>query len=337
MFKLTPKFASAKPMYKVLLSEAIHESGIRLLESKAEVFICPEPSEEAIGSRISDVDALIIRTAGKVTREMMQQAGRLKVISRTGGGLNNIDIEAATDNKIVVCGVKGPQDRLVAEHTVALMGALAKQFFYLNAQVRQGNFASRKEYRPAGMAGKRVGLIGLGRIGRIVADICTRAFHMEVWAYDPYVKPETLGSEDLVLKDDMAAVIRTADFLSLHVPVTENTRGLLGSAEFELMKPGAFFINTSRGEIVQEAALVDALKSKKIAGAGLDVFEKEPPDVANPLFDLENVIATPHSAALTQEAVALLAKGSAENVLSVLQGKKPSYSPNWDKLKSKID
>jgi D-3-phosphoglycerate dehydrogenase len=103
------------------------------------------------------------------------------------------------------------------------------------------------------------------------------------------------------------------------------------------MKPGAFFINTSRGEIVQEAALVDALKSKKIAGAGLDVFEKEPPDVANPLFDLENVIATPHSAALTQEAVALLAKGSAENVLSVLQGKKPSYSPNWDKLKSKID
>jgi D-3-phosphoglycerate dehydrogenase len=216
------------------------------------------------------------------------------------------------------------------------MGALAKQFFYLNAQVRKGNFASRKEYRPAGLSGKRVGLIGLGRIGRIVADICARAFHMEVWAYDPYVKPENLAAEDIVLKEDMSAVIRTADFLSLHVPVTENTGGLMGSAEFELMKPGAFFINTSRGEIVQEAALVDALKSKKIAGAGLDVFEKEPPDVANPLFGLENLIATPHSAALTQEAVALLAKGSAENVLRVLQGKKPSYSPNWDKVKAKI-
>ena len=306
-----------------------------MLENEAEVIVCPEPTEEAIGSLINDVDGLIIRTAGKVTREIIKKAGRLKVISRTGGGLNNVDIEAATDFNIVVCGVKGPQDRMVAEHTLALMGALTKQFFYLDAQVRKGNFASRKEYRPAGLSGKRIGLIGLGRIGRIVADICARAFQMEVWAYDPFVTPETLGSEDIVLKADMAAVIRTADFLSLHVPLTEDTAGLMGSAEFDLMKPTAFVINTSRGEVVQEAALVAALKSKKIAGAGLDVFETEPPDAANPLFDLENVIATPHSAALTKEAVALLAQGSAENVLRVLQGKAPTYSPNWDTLRAK--
>jgi D-3-phosphoglycerate dehydrogenase len=336
MFKLTPHSANAEPMSKVLLSEAIHESGTRLLESKAEVIVCPEPSEEAIADLISDVDALVIRTAGKVTREMIKKAGRLKVISRTGGGLNNVDIEAATDYNIVVCGVKGPQDRMVAEHTVALMGALAKQFFYLNAQVRKGNFASRKEYRPAGLASKRVGLIGLGRIGRIVADICARPFHMEVWAYDPFVTAETLASDDIVLKKNITEVIRTADFLSLHVPLTEQTRGLMGRAQFELMKSGAFFINTSRGEVVQENALVDALKGKKIAGAGLDVFETEPPDAANPLFDLDNVIATPHSAALTKEAVALLAAGSAENVLRVLQGKKPSYSPNWDEVQAKI-
>jgi D-3-phosphoglycerate dehydrogenase len=270
-----------------------------------------------------------------VTREIIERAGRLKVISRTGGGLNNVDIDAATDHSVVVCGVKGPQDRMVAEHTVAFMGALTKQFYYLNAQVRKGNFASRKEYRPAGLAGKRIGLIGLGRIGRIVADICFQAFHMEVWAYDPYLTPETLGSGDIVLKDDMAKVIRTADFLSLHVPLTDNTTGLLGKAELDLMKPGAFVINTSRGEVVQEAALVEALKSKKIAGAGLDVFEKEPPDTDNPLFDLENVILTPHSAALTKEAVALLAIGSAENALRVLEGKKPSYSPNWDKIQER--
>jgi D-3-phosphoglycerate dehydrogenase len=141
------------------------------------------------------------------------------------------------------------------------MGALAKQFFYLNAQVLKGNFASRKEYRPAGLSGKQVGLIGLGRIGRIVADICARAFDMQVWAYDPFITPETLGSDDIVLKADMAEVIRAADFLSLHVPLTEDTKGLMGSAQFELMKPGAFLINTSRGEVVQEAALADALKN----------------------------------------------------------------------------
>jgi D-3-phosphoglycerate dehydrogenase len=158
---------------------------------------------------------------------------------------------------------------------------------------------------------------------------------MEVWAYDPYLTPETLDSEDIVLKDDMAEVIRTADFLSLHVPLTENTTGLLGKAELDLIKPGAFVINTSRGEVVQEAALVEALKSKKIAGAGLDVFEKEPPDTDNPLFDMENVIVTPHSAALTKEAVALLAIGSAENALRVLEDKKPSYSPNWEKVRAR--
>ncbi|MEJ2098928.1 MAG: hydroxyacid dehydrogenase [Desulfobacterales bacterium] len=323
-------------MHKVLLSERIDESGLRLLaQSKAEVTISPEPTEEAIANLIADADALIIRTAGKVTRQTIQRAERLKVISRTGGGLNNVDVEAATEYDIVVCGVKGPQDRLVAEHSVFLMGALAKQFFYLDAQVRKGNFLSRKEYRPQGLSGKRVGLIGLGRIGRLVAEICTRAFRMEVWAYDPFVTAETLASDDVVLKKDMMEVIRTADFLSLHVPLTEQTRGLMGSAQFESMKPGAFLINTSRGEVVQEAALVDALKNQKIAGAGLDVFENEPPDVNNPLFQMQNVIATPHSAALTKEVVAQLAQGSAENVLNVLGGKPPSYSPNWDILQAK--
>ena len=323
-------------MHKVLLSERIDESGLRLLaQSKAEVTISPEPTEEAIANLIADADALIIRTAGKVTRQTIQRAERLKVISRTGGGLNNVDVEAATEYAIVVCGVKGPQDRLVAEHSVFLMGALAKQFFYLDAQVRKGNFLSRKEYRPQGLSGKRVGLIGLGRIGRLVAEICTRAFRMEVWAYDPFVTAETLASDDVVLKKDMTEVVRTADFLSLHVPLTEQTKGLMGSAQFELMKPGAFLINTSRGEVVQEAALVDALKNQKIAGAGLDVFENEPPDVGNPLFQMQNVIATPHSAALTKEVVAQLAQGSAENVLNVLGGKPPSYSPNWDILQAK--
>jgi D-3-phosphoglycerate dehydrogenase len=320
---------------KVLLSEPIDEAGMRILQGKAEVIVSPDPSNDTVGRLIPDAEALILRTATQVTRAMIQKAPRLKVISRTGGGLNNVDVEAATEHNVVVCGVKGPQDRFVAEHAASLMGALAKQFFYLDGQTRKGNFKSRFEYKPVGLAGKRVGLVGLGRIGRIVAEICIHGFGMEVWAYDPYVSPQSFGSSSIKISESMDEVIRTADFLSLHVPVTDQTKGLIGKRELELMKPTSFIINTSRGEVIQEAALVDALKRGVIAGAGLDVFEKEPPDAGNPVFQIPKVILTPHSAALTKDSVAKLAEGAAENALRVLEGKPPSFSPNWDTVQAK--
>lgn len=323
-------------MHKVLLSEPIDEAGMRVLEGNAEVVISPDPSGESVSQLLQDADALIVRTATQVTREMIEGASRLKVISRTGGGLNNVDVEAATDCHVVVCGVKGAQDRSVAEHTVAMMGALAKQFSYLGDETRKGNFRSRYEYRPMNLAGKRVGLIGLGRIGRIVADICAKGLHMDVLAYDPYVAPETKGGNDIAFSKDMAEVIKTADFLSLHVPLTEETRGLLGKEQFALMKPTAFIINTSRGEVIQEGALVGALKKGLVAGAGLDVFETEPPDAGNPLFQFQNVIVTPHSAALSKDTVSKLAQGAAENAIRVLEGKAPTYSANWDVVQSKV-
>ncbi len=322
-------------MKKVLLSESIDEAGMHALRGKVEVIVSPDPSNGTVARLMPDADALILRTATQVTREMIQKAGRLKVISRTGGGLNNVDVEAATEFHVVVCGVKGPQDRFVAEHAVSLMGALAKQFPYLDGQTRNGNFKSRFEYRPIGLAGKTIGLIGLGRIGRIVAEICTHGFGMDVLAYDPYVNPRSFESSSIKISDGMEEVIRAADFLSLHVPVTDQTRGLIGRRELELMKPTSFIINTSRGEIIQEAALVDALKREVIAGAGLDVFEKEPPDANNPLFQIPTVILTPHSAALTKDSVAKLAEGAAENALLVLEGKPPSFSPNWDAVQAK--
>jgi D-3-phosphoglycerate dehydrogenase len=323
-------------MKKALLSEPIDNAGMMILEGRVEVVVSPNPSEQSVGQLLKDADALILRTATQVTRKMIEDAAHLKVISRTGGGLNNVDIEAATDCNVVVCGVKGPQDRFVAEHTIAFMGALAKQFFYLDNETRRGSFKSRFEYRPLGLAGKKVGLIGLGRIGRIVAEISIKGFGMEVWAYDPYIEPKAVEGTDIVLCEDMEEVIRTADFLSLHVPLTEKTKGLMGPKHFDLMKPTAFIINTSRGEMIQEAALVEALKNERIAGAGLDVFEKEPPDVQNPLFGLSNVIVTPHTAALTKDAVAKLAEGAAENALNVLNGKPPSYSANWEEVQAKV-
>jgi D-3-phosphoglycerate dehydrogenase len=320
----------------VLLSEVIDEAGMRILQGKVKVLVSPDPSNQTVGQLIPGADALILRTATQVTRDMIQKGRRLKVISRTGGGLNNVDVEAATEHNVVVCGVKGPQDRFVAEHAVAFMGALAKQFFYLDSQTKKGNFKSRFEYKPVGLAGKRVGLIGLGRIGRIVAEICIHGFGMEVWAYDPYVSPQSFESSSIRIVESMDEAIRTADLLSLHVPVTDQTRGLIGKRELELMKPTAFIVNTSRGEVIQEAALVDALKRGVIAGAGLDVFEKEPPDASSPLFRMPNVILTPHSAALTKDSVAKLAEGAAENVIQVLEGKPPSFSPNWDTVQAKM-
>ncbi|MBP1740471.1 MAG: NAD-binding D-isomer specific 2-hydroxyacid dehydrogenase [Deltaproteobacteria bacterium] len=322
-------------MNTILLSEPIEEAAIKLLQGKAQIIVSPDASDATVGRLLEEADGLILRTATRVTKEMLQKARRLKVISRTGGGLNNVDVEAATDHRVVVCGVKGPQDRYVAEHAVLMMGNLSKHFPYLDAQTRKGNFKSRFEYRPIGLAGKRVGLIGVGRIGRIVADMCVKAFGMEVWAYDPYVQADSLKDKTIVLRPDMSEVIKTADFLSLHVPLTEETRGLMGREQLAMMKPTAFLINTSRGEIVQESALVDALSRSALAGAGLDVYEKEPPDAQNPLFRFENVILTPHTAALTKDGVIKLAEGAADNALRVLAGLKPSYSPNWEIVQAK--
>ena len=318
-------------MKKVLLAEPIDEAGMKLLHGKVDIIISPDPSGESVGQLLKEAQGLIVRTATKVTRPMIESAPHLKVISRTGGGLDNVDIEAATGRHIVVCGVKGPQDRFVAEHAVTLIMALAKQIFYLNKEVRKGNFKSRYDYRPMSLAGKRVGVVGLGRIGRIVAEMCHH-LGMEVWGYDPYLNAEDLRLPGLVFTKEKEEIIRTSDFLSLHVPLSPETQGLIGRKEIDLMKPTAFLINTSRGEIIDEPALIRALQQGKIAGAGLDVFAKEPPETSHPFFQMENVILTPHTGALTKDAVAQLAEGAAQNILDVLEGRKPSYSINWEEV-----
>jgi D-3-phosphoglycerate dehydrogenase len=304
---------------------------MKILEGRVEVIISPDPSGQSVGELLKEVHGLIVRTATKVTRSMIESAPHLEVISRTGGGLDNVDIEAATECDVVVCGVKGPQDRFVAEHAMTLIMALAKQIFYLNKEVRKGNFRSRYEYRPIGLAGKRVGLMGLGRIGRIVAEMCHH-LGMEVWGYDPYLNPEDLTLPALVFTKDREEMIKTSDFLSVHVPLSSETQGLIGRKELSWMKPTAFLINTSRGEIIDEPALIEALQQGKIAGAGLDVFAKEPPEASHPFFQMENVILTPHTGALTRDAVAQLAEGAVQNTIDVLEGRKPSYSINWEEV-----
>lgn len=320
-------------MYRILLSEPIEAAGLDALKGKAEIIVSPDPSSATVGKLLRGADALIVRTATQVTRDMIENAPSLKVISRTGGGLNNVDIQAATERGVVVAGVKGPQDRYVTEHTIALMTSLAKQLPYLDAETRKGNFKSRFEYRPLGLEGKRLCLLGFGRIGKIVAQVA-QALNMKVSLYDPYLKAEAFAGTELCFETDADEMIRKADFLSLHVPATPETVKFMNRERFRLMKPTAFFINTARGELVDESALLEALQNGIIAGAGLDVLALEPPDAGNPLMRMPNVILTPHSAGLTKEGVALLAEGAALNALRVLKGEAPSFSGNWDQVKS---
>ena len=321
-------------MHRILLSEPIESAGLSVLQGKADIIISPDPSAATVGKLMREADALILRTATTVTADMISAAPKLKVISRTGGGLNNVDIDAATAHGVVVAGVKGPQDRFVAEHTIALMMSLSKQLPYLDASTRKGNFKSRFEYKPMGLDGKRLGLVGLGRIGKIVASVAI-ALGMEVWAFDPYIKAQDLAGSSIHLSTDLDELIRTADFLSLHIPATAETNNFMNAARFAMMKPTAFFLNTARGELVDEIALIEALKHGTIAGAGLDVLAHEPPDTANPLMQMDKVILTPHTAGLTKEGVIQLAVGAALNALAVLEGNAPSFSGNWEKVKAK--
>ena len=322
-------------MFRILLSEPIEAAGLTALQGKAEVVISPDPSNETVGRLLKDADALILRTATKVSREMIAAAPRLKVISRTGGGLNNVDIDAATEFGVVVAGVKGPQDRYVAEHALALMMALSKQLPYLDEQTRKGNFRSRFEYKPMGLEGKVLGLVGFGRIGKIVASVA-QVLGIEVLAYDPYLKPEQLKGSGISLVESLDELLGASDFVSLHVPATPETEKFINAQRLAAMKPGAFLINTARGEIVDEGALVEALRSGHLAGAGLDVLAHEPPDPNSPLIGMQSVILSPHTAGLTKEGVALLAKGAAENALAVLEGRAPSFSGNWERLQNKV-
>ncbi|MDD3980975.1 MAG: NAD(P)-dependent oxidoreductase, partial [Spirochaetales bacterium] len=229
-------------MFRILLSEPIEAAGLAALQGKAEVVISPDPSNETVGRLLKDADALILRTATKVSRAMIAAAPRLKVISRTGGGLNNVDIDAATEFGVVVAGVKGPQDRYVAEHALALMMSLSKQLPYLDEQTRKGNFRSRFEYKPMGLEGKVLGLVGFGRIGKIVASVA-QVLGIEVLAYDPYLKPEQLKGSGISLVESLDELLGTADFVSLHVPATPETEKFINAQRLAVMKPGAFLIN----------------------------------------------------------------------------------------------
>lgn len=318
-------------MRKILLTKKLNEANAKLFEGipDIELVTIPDGEQARFDSNIKDAEAVLLSTAYKMTKEVIEGAGNLKVISRTGVGVDNVDVEAATGKGILVLNTPQANSVSVAEHTLTLIAAISKQLLMYDSGLRAGNFKIRRSGKSFDADGKTLGLIGCGRIGRITAEKCKAAFDMNVIGYDPYIK-ELPG---ITLYESIEEVFKRADYISLHIPLTDETRNMVGETLLSMMKPSAYLINTSRGGIVDEAALAKALKEEKIAGAALDVLESEPPKEDNPLLPLRNVILTPHSAALTKECSARVAHEAALGISDYLKGNTPKFVFNKELVK----
>jgi D-3-phosphoglycerate dehydrogenase len=303
-------------MPKILVADPIAPEGVELLRSQAEVDVRRGLSPPELLKIMGDYDALIVRSETKVTRAVIQAGKRLQVIARAGIGVDNIDLEAATSAGIAVVNAPAGNTVAAAEHTLALMLALARNIPQAHLSMKEGLW-NRSAFMGIEVRSKSLGIVGLGRVGSEVARRA-RGFGMVLLAYDPFVSPDyarVLGVELMSLEQ----LLPQCDFLTLHTPLTSTTEHLIGAKELALLKPGARIINVARGELIDEAALLQALEAGKLAGVALDVFTQEPPG-PTPLLKHPKVVLTPHLGASTQEAQREVAREAAEQVLAVLRG-----------------
>ena len=285
--------------FTIYIPRKINQSGIDYLLGRGyNVKHVEMPSEQEMTQGMSDCDAVILRTL-PVTRAMIENAKKLKIIVRHGVGIEKIDVTAATERGIWVSTTKTANTNAVAEHTIGLMLACARHILPLSQSLKDGDFFKKDRYLGRELAGKTLGIIGLGNIGRAVAKKAAAGFDMRIIAYRHRVDPATVTGEIHLV--DWDELFSTADVVSIHVPGRAENAKLIGKAEFERMKPDAILINVARGSVVDEEALAWALQNRVIFGAGLDVFDPEPPKTDNPLLHLENVIAVPHIGSNTKE------------------------------------
>jgi D-3-phosphoglycerate dehydrogenase len=311
----------SKPV--VLLYEPIHERATALLAEQAEVRMAASLVEEDLVMEVRDVEGIIIRANGKITRAIMAAAPRLKVVARHGSGVEAIDLEAAAELGIAVVNTPAANVESVAEQVLAFMLVLGKRLLESDTAIRAGDWEAR--YRLIGheLLGKTAGFVGFGRIGQRAAELCHASLAMPIRYYDVVAYPEAEQRLEAI-RCDLEEVLETADFVSVHVPLSPDTKGLIGEAEFRRMKPTAFLINTSRGPVVDQDSLIRALDQSWIRGAALDVFDPEPLPEDSPLLGMQNVVLSPHMAAHTDEALFRMAM-VIEDVLAVIKGKPPAY------------
>jgi D-3-phosphoglycerate dehydrogenase len=303
-------------MKRVLVTDGLDSVGVDALRKHGlEVDVVGSLDERALAARLGEYEGLIVRSATKVTRATLENAGRLEVIGRAGAGVDTIDVDAATERGVIVMNTPGGNTTAVAEHTLALLLTMARHVAVADATMKAGRW-EKKRLQGVELFGKTLGVLGLGRIG---GEVARRAlgFRMQVIAFDPYLTREAaerLGVESVELDDLLAR----SDFITIHTPLTGDTRHLLGDAELARVKPGVRLINCARGGIIEERALVRALESGRVAGAALDVFEQEPPPADHPLLRFEQVVVTPHLGAATDEAQTAVALAIADQVADAL-------------------
>jgi D-3-phosphoglycerate dehydrogenase len=283
-------------MAKILVSDAIAKAGVELLQKEGHEVVVQKMTPEELVAAIPTYDAIIVRSATKVTADVINAGTNLKIIGRAGVGLDNVDKKAADEKNIKVVNTPAATSISVAELAIGHMLAASRWIGFGTSTMKEGKW-EKKVMEGVELYGKTLGLIGIGKIGVETAKRAV-AFGMKVIAYDPYVKDPGHPDIKLVSKDELVA---NSDFISLHIPLTPETKGILGVAEFEKAKKGLVVVNCARGGVVDEEALYDALKSGKVFAAGIDVFEKEPPDNTHKLATLPNVALTPHIGAATGE------------------------------------
>ncbi|MDX1689862.1 MAG: phosphoglycerate dehydrogenase [Acidimicrobiia bacterium] len=313
--------------HRVVVAEKIAQAGLDRLAESCDVDVAVDATREELLGRVADADALVVRSSTQVDAELIAAAPRLKVVGRAGIGVDNIDLDAATAAGVLVVNAPTANSVSAAEHALALLLSQARRVAEADRVTRSGTW-DRKRFQGVELHGKTLGVIGLGRIGTLVAQRAL-AFGMHLVAYDPYVSADRARRLGVELVTDLDDLLAVADFVSVHLPRTRETEGLLGEAAFARMKQGVRIVNASRGGIVDEEALAAAIRSGRVAGAALDVFDTEPL-TESPLFDLDEVVVTPHLGASTQEAQDKAGIDVAGSVVDALAGELVPSAVNVD-------
>ena len=315
----------------ILATAPIDQTAIDILSPYGEIITAPDDSEETLVSLAADAEVIVVRGVAQITETIIEAADKLKVIGRTGVGINNIDIACATARGIPVVFTPGANSRAVAEAAMAFLLALAKRVTYWDSQTKANKWNSRYHSMNDDLEGTTLGIVGFGNIGQQLARLAT-PFDMKIIACDPYTSPE-IATELGVQMVPLDELIKRSKYISLHTVLTPETEGMINDKNLQYLQTGSYLINLSRGEAIDSLdTILEALNDGRLAGAGLDVFVPEPADISHPIFKHPNFLTAPHVASLTKNAIDTIHLWMANDIKAVLEGERPKNLVNPEVL-----